>query len=49
MQMLKVDLTLKSIYGKDKELSKYMEVFTAQAEVSVECGVNFGGEIHNIE
>ena len=35
MQMIKVDLNLKSVYGKELSLLKYYNVFMAQAKVAV--------------
>ena len=41
---MKVDLSLKNVYGENMELSKYFDVFLAQAKVACKAGVNYGSK-----
>lgn len=45
MHIMKVDLNLISIYEQDIELSDYYDLFAAQAEVALKCGVDYRDEI----
>ena len=39
-RVMKVDLSLKNVYGENKELSEYFDIFMAQAKVAWEISVN---------